>query len=87
MRSKYAKIPVKTKLRFLRKVILEGFSIKDVILITFQSATIFNINYSTAKTLIRQYKSDAVSFDLHASKEETEFDYDLARKLKRCGYK
>lgn len=35
MRSKYAKIPVKTKLRFLRKVILEGFSIKDVILITF----------------------------------------------------
>lgn len=87
MRSKYAKIPVKTKLRFLRKVILEGFSIKDVILIIFQSATIFNINYSTAKTLIRQYKSDAVSFDLHASKEETDFDYDLARKLKRCGYK
>jgi len=34
MRSKYAKIPVKTKLRFLRKVILEGFSIKDVVLIT-----------------------------------------------------
>lgn len=87
MRSKYAKIPIKTKQRFLRKVILEGFSIKDVIFITIQSATIFNINYSTAKTLIRQYKSDAVSFDLHASKEETEFDYDLARKLKRCGYK
>lgn len=31
VRSKYAKIPVKTKLKFLRKVLLEGFSIRDVI--------------------------------------------------------
>jgi hypothetical protein len=30
LRSKYAKIPVKTKLKFLRKVLLEGFSIRDV---------------------------------------------------------
>ena len=30
VRSKYAKIPVKTKLKFLRKVLLEGFSIRDV---------------------------------------------------------
>lgn len=29
-RSKYAKIPAKTKLMFLRKVIQEGFSIRDV---------------------------------------------------------
>ncbi len=29
-RSKYTKVPIKTKLKFLRKVILEGFSIKDV---------------------------------------------------------
>jgi hypothetical protein len=30
VRSKYAKIPAMTKLRFLRKVLLEGFSIRDV---------------------------------------------------------
>lgn len=29
-RSKYAKIPLKTKLKFLRKIIIEGFSIRDV---------------------------------------------------------
>ncbi len=30
VRSKYAKTPLKTKLKFLRKVLLEGFSIRDV---------------------------------------------------------
>ena len=29
-RSKYAKILLKTKLKFLRKILTEGFSIKDV---------------------------------------------------------
>ena len=29
-RLKYVKVPIKTKLKFLRKVILDGFSIKDV---------------------------------------------------------
>lgn len=29
-RSKYTKVPIKTKLKFLKKVILEGISIKDV---------------------------------------------------------
>ena len=29
-RSQYAKIPLKTKLKFLKKIINEGFSIKDV---------------------------------------------------------
>lgn len=29
-RSKYAKIPHKSKLNFLRKVIIDGLSIKDV---------------------------------------------------------
>jgi hypothetical protein len=33
VRTKYAKIPIKTKLKFLRKVIVEGFSIRDVLLI------------------------------------------------------
>lgn len=32
-RSKYAKIPIKIKVKFLRKVLLEGFSIRDVTLI------------------------------------------------------
>ena len=30
LRLKYAKIPVKTKLKFLRKVLLEGLSIRNV---------------------------------------------------------
>jgi len=30
LRSKYAKIPIKTKIKFLKKVIQEGFSIRDV---------------------------------------------------------
>lgn len=29
-RSKYAKIPLKTKLKFLKKVVTEGMSIRDV---------------------------------------------------------
>ncbi len=29
-RSKYVKIPMKTKLRFLRMVVLEGSSVKEV---------------------------------------------------------
>ena len=29
-RSKYAKIPLKTKLKFLKKIITEGYSIRDV---------------------------------------------------------
>lgn len=30
LRSKYAKIPLKTKVKFLRKVVVEGMSIRDV---------------------------------------------------------
>lgn len=30
MRSKYVKIPLKTKIKFLRKVVVEGISIRDV---------------------------------------------------------
>lgn len=29
-RCKYAKIPIKTKVKFLRKVLIDGLSIKDV---------------------------------------------------------
>jgi hypothetical protein len=31
-RSKYAKIPLRIKIKFLKKVINEGFSIRDVII-------------------------------------------------------
>jgi hypothetical protein len=32
IRSKYTKVPLKTKFKFLRKVVQEGFSIKDVMI-------------------------------------------------------
>lgn len=84
VRSKYAKIPIKTKLAFLRKVIKEGFSIRDVPPPSTQSATIFSINYSTAKTLMRQFKSQDSPLDLDNVQDLAPPDLS---ELKRCGYR
>jgi hypothetical protein len=51
-----------------------------------QSSTIFNINYSTAKTLIGQYKNKSFACNLSAFTEETDLELEDS-KLKRCTYK
>lgn len=48
-----------------------------------QSATIFTINYSTAKTLMRQFKSQPSSLDLDAIPDLTPIGH---AELKRCTY-
>lgn len=45
-RNKYKKIPLKMKVAFLKRVLQDGDQIKKV-------SAEFKINYSTAKTLLR----------------------------------
>ena len=64
-------------------------SIKEVSLFQTQSALMFKINYSTAKTLIRQYRLNMFPHQLHLNqKEKVLIRQDKDQKgLVRCEYK
>ena len=48
----------------------------------------FSINYSTAKTLMRQYKFNMLPFDITQPQEELPLTVTMARNnLLRCGYR
>jgi hypothetical protein len=51
-----------------------------------QASTIFNINYSTAKTLIRQHKAGNEKLDLTAANDETDLLLDATPRV-RCAYR
>ena len=52
-REKYKKTPLKFKVLFLKRVLEEGESIKKVFYSLMKVSAEYKINYSTAKTLIR----------------------------------
>jgi len=56
IRSKYAKIPIKTKIKFLKKVIQEGFSIRDV---PFSWSSL--LPSSTLITQLQKHSFDSIS--------------------------
>lgn len=56
---KYAKIPKKHKVLFLKKVVEDKSPLKSVIFPIIQTAKLFKINYSTAKTLLRQFRRES----------------------------
>jgi hypothetical protein len=51
-----------------------------------QSSTLFSINYSTAKTLIRQHKASPDHLDFAADPDETDQIIDTHLRI-RCGYR
>lgn len=55
-RDKYKKTPLKLKVLFLKRVLEDGESIKKVLREITQVSAEYRINYSTAKTLIRNEK-------------------------------
>lgn len=74
-RDRYRKMPLKTKIMFLKRVFEEGHSIKKVFIKIFQVSAEYKINYSTAKTLIRNEKLKKGKFKLsEISFESTSFD-------------
>lgn len=86
-RTKYAKIPLKTKVRFLQRVILDGMSIKNVTVPLTQSASRHQLNYTTAKTLMQQYEAHRLDCDLSLVREELSPPSLAHQPHLCCGYK
>ncbi len=51
----------------------------------------YKINYSTAKTLLRQYRTDTISLDIsectNSQTDPTLETHEMIKHIKRCGFK